>query len=159
MLGLIWLSNVCGLWYQALRAFLLIIGSQNLGGLAVEKDYERYFATQLKGYKASPPHGARLESDLVADALDRVMAHGIGLRADAQLFLYLNFVEFVAVPVRAIHPSKAENLKDDIEADMHDITSEARVLSENSEVTVHSVVNATSTRWQNLRTKALRVWE
>jgi hypothetical protein len=116
-----------------------------------------------------PPSGdwpSQTAHFIVQSAIDRTRATiqnrgGTGLRADAELLLYLAFTELVARPVIAVRGPVVDNdLSESIAADVA-LIAERAVDARKGEVSVsaHDIVNVTATLWQELRSAGWEIWD
>ncbi|HET7418461.1 MAG TPA: hypothetical protein VFJ61_12635 [Solirubrobacterales bacterium] len=133
--------------------------------------YRAYFREHidyLESFRPSrvPRRYGRLDPDLdrgpahylARGALERGLP-SVELRPDAELLLYLLALEFVARPVTAVRgPDAARGeLEDDLASDIAAVIETARQRSDD-EITAHSVVDALSDRWVDLRTAGQNIW-
>jgi len=103
---------------------------------------------------------------MVRSAIDRAWAAvqsrgGVGLRADAELLLYLAFTELVARPVITVRgPAVGNDLSESIAADVA-LIAERAMDARKGEVPVsaHDIVNATATLWSELRSSSWAIWD
>lgn len=133
---------------------------------------ERFPQEDRPGLVASSPfppiddRSTRFASFMVRSAIDWARANvqnrgGVGLRADAELLLYLAFTELVARPVITVRDATASSdLAEAIAADVALITNRA-IDTRKGEgmVSAHDIVNATATLWPELRSAAWDIWD
>jgi hypothetical protein len=127
-----------------------------------EKSSDFYFASPSPG-EAGAGQVARL---IVRGAIDqtRQISPGPGsngLRADAELLLYLAFTELVARPVLAVRGPTAQNgIAEAIGDDVALITNRAILSHEGGGLaSAHDIVNVTANAWNNLRSADWQVWD
>ena len=82
------------------------------------------------------------------------------LRPDAELLLYLLALDFVARPVVAVRGPEAARgeLEGDLASDIESVIQAAQERASEDEINAHSVIDALSERWNNLRTAGQNIW-
>jgi hypothetical protein len=138
--------------------------------------YEAYFADRLdrmSGERTSSGFDVMRQGLAFEDpahfvargAVERARAvaqaeHGMRLRGDAALLLYLLSYEFVSAPVRRVRPEQADQLTEAVSADTERIvrTAAERVQDRADGISAHGVINALSVSWDGLQTTAFNVW-
>ncbi len=107
-----------------------------------------------------PPGFEARVFDAVARGYENV---GSGqVRSDAKLLLQLAFRELLAQPLLAVRGPGVyvDNLLGAITTDSRTITQHALATREDPEpISAHSIVNATSRSWSELRTAGFEVWD
>jgi hypothetical protein len=131
----------------------------------MDQQFTTYFDDRLRevteGFQAAvgPDSISIVESavDLVRGvAADR----GTPLRSDAASFLLLSFQEFVSRPMQVVRPDIGPNeLSDAIVHDMSAIVARAADLADDRQISMHSIVNATSESWSELRSASWQLWD
>lgn len=88
---------------------------------------------------------------------------GLRLRGDAELFLYLSFLELVVMPIFAVGLEDQvlmAELGTDVVSDMTMISNRAATnVGEDGQISMHSIVNAVSQLWSELRTARYQLWD
>lgn len=88
---------------------------------------------------------------------------GLRLRGDAELFLYFSFLELVVMPIFAVRFEDQElmaELETDVVGDMATISNRALAnVGNDGQISMHSIVNAVSQLWSELRTARYQLWD
>jgi hypothetical protein len=101
----------------------------------------------------------------VKDIIDRVEADRLSqrrqvLRADAKVFLLLNFAELFARPVQVHGDFSREQINQIITLDMETIVRNAsrELTPERPEISAHMVLQSVAATWPYLELSKVRVW-
>lgn len=138
----------------------------------MDEGYRRYYESFFDAARAwpgvLPAAGPPAEFDdarRIHDAVARVSARaketwGVSLRADAELFLYLNAWQLVFRPVVAVRRVPASEVQRRIESDMELVVARAaRSSPAQAEISGHQIVDALAESWDELEISSFELWE
>jgi hypothetical protein len=103
--------------------------------------------------------GQRLAEALDAADIRLTTQTGKHLRADACLWLYLNLLHMVIVPVSAERPERLDELFATLAGDLPAVLSRAAAGEAQTEVSAYRAMVALSTAWEQLAIAGLQFWD
>jgi hypothetical protein len=84
---------------------------------------------------------------------------GRRLRPDAKLFLLINFLQMIVIPVILARRQDGPDLGRILFADTVTLLKESADETNETDVSSHSVLKALTKNWQRLNVSALKLWE
>ena len=135
----------------------------------MDDEYRDYFSQRIGEVEAyggpPPPWWSRdpVADDAVQGALEAARGtaerHGLRLRGDAELVIFLLARELVARPVTAVRPTESRELGIDLPKDAEVIVDRAAPDASDGEISAHGVIDALSRLWDELRSGRYRLWD